>query len=301
MSDPIKISVVIPAYNAAHFLPRSLGSVFSQTLAPAEVIVVDDGSTDDSAEVARSLGAMVVSKSNGGLSSARNAGIRAASGEWIALLDADDRWAPDKLRAQSERISEKTVLAYTGIRIFDDAGVRQTCPAFEVSYTRKALRYENCITPSSVMARREALLQDGGFREDLRACEDWDMWFRLQRFGTFVAVRDSLTDYYVHPSSMSTDPRRMLDAMEQILTTTLVADLHGINRRIWIRRVRAVQLYSAAMIARDNGLNSETRYMLQSLVNWPSPLWKPRRFAGLAVSLKRQLRTHQNSTKQASF
>src|SRR5580698_3310993 len=94
----MKISVVIPAYNAAHFLPRCLNSVFAQTLQPAEVIVVDDGSTDDSADVARKLGARVVSRLNGGLSAARNTGVHNSSSEWVALLDADDMWSPEKLR-----------------------------------------------------------------------------------------------------------------------------------------------------------------------------------------------------------
>lgn len=285
----MKVSVVIPAYNASRFLPRCLESVFSQTLLPQEIIVVDDGSTDDTAELAKRLGATVVSRSNGGLSAARNTGIQNSSSDWIALLDADDLWHPDKLRRQAERIGSGTVLVYTGIRVFDDNGVRQTCLATEPSYARRVLRFLNPITPSTVLARREALLRNDGFREDIRACEDWDMWVRLLRLGEFEAVRDALTDYYVHPSSMSADPRRMLDAMEQILHTTLVSDLRGLSRWVWIRRVRAVQLYSACMIARDNGLKSETSYMLRSLATWPSPFWQWRRFAALAVSLRNSL------------
>jgi len=93
----MKISVVIPSYNAAHFLARCLKSVFAQTLKPVDVIVVNDGSTDNTAAVAAELGATVVSRVNGGLSAARNSGIKVAAGEWIALLDADDMWAPEKL------------------------------------------------------------------------------------------------------------------------------------------------------------------------------------------------------------
>ncbi len=122
----MKVSVVIPAYNAARFLPRCLNSVFAQTLQPAEVIVVDDGSSDDSAEIARKLGALVVSRPNGGLSAARNTGVRRSSSEWVALLDADDMWQPEKLQAQAERVQTDTILVYTGIRIFSDDGVRRT-------------------------------------------------------------------------------------------------------------------------------------------------------------------------------
>ena len=217
----MKISVVIPAYNAAHFLPRCLKSVFAQTFRPAEVIVVDDGSTDDGANVAKKLGARVVSRPNGGLSAARNTGVQSSSSEWVALLDADDMWSPEKLGAQADRVQQDTVLVYTGIRIFGDDGVRGTSLAVDPAKVRKMLRYRNPITPSSVMAKREALARNGGFREDIRACEDWEMWMRLQRVGGFAAVSDALTDYYVYPSSMSTDPKRMLIAMEQILPTKI--------------------------------------------------------------------------------
>lgn len=285
----MNISVVIPAYNAAHFLPRCLSSVFSQTLQPAEVIVVDDGSTDDTAEVGRRLGARVVSRPNGGLSAARNTGVKNSSSEWVALLDADDLWSPGKLESQAARVQSDTVLVYTGIRVFSDDGVRHASPAMDPAEARRMLRFCNPITPSSVIARRTALLRDGGFREDIRACEDWEMWVRLLRLGAFAAVPEPLTDYYVYPGSMSTDPERMLDAMEQILPSTLVADLHGPVRWMWTRRIRAAQLYSAGLIARDNGRKGEIGYMLQSLAAWPSLLWQPRRFLGTAVSLRNQL------------
>lgn len=289
----MKISVIIPAYNAVRFLPRCLESVFAQTLKPAEVIVVDDGSTDDSAALAARLGAQVVRRPNGGLSAARNTGLRAASSEWVALLDADDLWAPEKLALQAAKISSDTVLVYTGIRIFDDNGVRQSCDAVPAAIARAELRCRNCITPSTVLARRDAMLRNGGFREDIRACEDWEMWFRLKGLGGFEAVAEPVTDYYVYPASMSADPRRMLAAMEQILDTTLLSDLHGINRWLWGRRVRAAQLYSAAFIARDNNLKGELGYVLKSLAAWPSPFWEPRRFASLAVTVRNGFRRRE--------
>lgn len=285
----MKISVVVPAYNAAHFLPRCLNSVFSQTLQPAEVIVVDDGSQDDTAAVAERLGAKVIRRPNGGLSAARNTGVQNSTSEWIALLDADDLWAPDKLRMQADRVQTGTVLVYTGIRVFGDEGVRQARSAVDPAQARKLLRYCNPITPSTVIARRDALSQNGGFREDIRACEDWDMWARLQKVGDFEAVPDPVTDYYVYPSSMSTDPRRMLEATERIIDTTLVADLAGPSRWMWRRRIRATQLYSAALIVRDNGGRGDIQYAVRSLAAWPSPFWEPQRFAGFMVSLKNQV------------
>ena len=291
----MQISVVIPAYKAAQYLPRCLDSVSAQTLKPSEIIVVDDGSPDDSAKVARSLGARVVSRPNGGLSAARNTGIQNASGDWVALLDADDLWAPQKLESQAALIRSNTVLVYTGISIFDDHGTRKISPAAAPSSTKRILRYANPITPSSVIARRDALMRDGGFREDIRACEDWEMWVRLQRVGSFEAVPEPLTLYYVTPTSLSANPQRMIDALERIVDTTLVADLHGVSRWAWRQRIRAVQLCSAALIARDNGLDSEFHYMLRSLSSWPSPFWQPQRFAMALVSLKNKIRSRNGS------
>lgn len=285
----MKISVVIPAYNAAEFLPRCLKSVFAQTLAPEEVIVVDDGSSDNTATMATKLGARVISRQNGGLSAARNTGIQYAASEWIALLDADDMWAAEKLQRQVACIRSDTVLVYTAVREFDDNGTR------EYSFVNpraamKMLRYRNPIMPSSVIVRRHAVMQGGGFREDIRACEDWEMWVRLQRIGSFEAVPEPLTDYYLYPNSLSANPERMLQALDQIIDSTLLADLHGLEHRIWRRRVLASQLCSAGLIARDNGLKNELHYMIRSWGAWPSPLWDLRRFAISAVSLINTLR-----------
>lgn len=286
----MRVSVVIPAYNAAAFLPRCLKSVFGQTVKPEEIIVVNDGSADNTAQLAGDLGAKVISRANGGLSAARNTGIQNASSDWIALLDADDMWAPGKLQRQIACIRPETVLVYTGIRIFDDNGVRDELPAVDPATARKMLRYRNPITPSTVLVRRDAVLHDGGFREDIRACEDWEMWFRLQFLGQFGVVPEALTDYYVYPNSLSANPERMLKALDQIIDTTLVADLRGIDRWTWRRRIRAAQISSAGLIARDNGLDSELFYMFQSLRAWPSPFWESQRFTRFAVSVGNRFR-----------
>jgi glycosyltransferase involved in cell wall biosynthesis len=286
----ITISVIVPAYNAARFLPRCLQSIFAQTLQPAEVIVVDDGSTDNTASVAARLGARVIRHENGGVATARNLGIQSATSEWIALLDADDFWMPEKLQLQVACIRPETVFVYTGIKIFGDDGVHCEEPAVDVISARKMLRYCNPITPSTVLAKRELLLHDGGFREDLRACEDWEMWMRLQQLGEFQAVRDPLTSYYVYPGSLSSDPEVMLQALYKMIDTTLLSDLHGFERWICKRRVLAAQLCSAGLIARDNRLKNEVGYIFCSLCAWPSPFWQPRRFALFAVSLRNRFR-----------
>ena len=167
----MKISVVIPAYNAAVFLPRSIASVRAQTLQPVEVIVVDDGSTDDTKAVAAELGVRVITRTNSGPSAAKNTGIRMASGDWIALLDADDRWSPEKLERQAKRASSETILIYTGIRVFDDHRIHGMWPAVDAASAVKMLRYTNPIPNSGVLVRREAVLSQA-FREEVRHGED---------------------------------------------------------------------------------------------------------------------------------
>jgi glycosyltransferase involved in cell wall biosynthesis len=284
----MKISVVIPAYNAAPYLPRCLASVFAQTLKPEEVIVVNDGSTDNTAELATELGAKVVTRPNGGLSAARNTGIQNASCEWIALLDADDLWAPDKLERQAARVGPNTVLVYTGTRFFDDDGVREERPAVDPATAKKLLRYCNPI-PNTILVRREAVLREGGYREDIRSCEDWEMLVRLEHMGDFEVVPDPLMDIYLHSDSLSANPEKMLFALEQILDSSLLKHRRGVDRWAWRRRILAVQLLSAGLTARDNKLTSEFHYVLRSLLVWPSPFWVPRRFLVFAVSARNKL------------
>src|SRR5262245_7589054 len=128
MGELLPISVVIPTYNAAAFLAEALESVRAQTRVPAEVIVVDNGSTDASAELAEAAGARVLRLERPGVSRARNAGIRAATQQWIAFLDADDLWQPDKLAAQWQAVAgcPEAGIVITDFTEFDSNGVGLT-------------------------------------------------------------------------------------------------------------------------------------------------------------------------------
>jgi hypothetical protein len=137
--------------------------------------------------------------------------------------------------------------------------------------------------------RRQAVLSQA-FREEVRHGEDWELWFRPSRLGQFEAVTEPLTDYYVHGNSLSANPERMIEGLDQFIDTTLLADLHGLNRWAWRQRVRATQLCAAGLIARNNHLESEFRYMVRSMCAWPLPGWEPRRLAMLAVSAKNRWR-----------
>ncbi|MDJ0778289.1 MAG: glycosyltransferase family A protein [Gammaproteobacteria bacterium] len=181
----MRISVVIPAYNRAYCLPRALDSVRAQTSPVDEIIVVDDGSDDGSAEIlARDYPAVrVLRQANRGVSAARNRGISAAQHDWIALLDSDDSWLPHKI----ERI-RAAWRRNPGMVLFhsDEIWMRNGVRVNPMKKHRKAggWIFEHClplcaISPSASVLRRNTLDALGGFDETLPACEDYDLWLRL--------------------------------------------------------------------------------------------------------------------------
>ena len=179
------ISVIIPAYNRSAFLPEAIESVLKQTCKPLEIIVVDDGSTDDTAGVlARYAGKIItLSGNHAGPSAARNHGIQAAHGDFIAFLDSDDLWLPGKLAAQ--------------MRFFHANPEARICQTEEI-WVRKGVRvnprnkhkkysgwiFAQClplcvVSPSAVMIHRSVFARVGLFDETFPACEDYDLWLRI--------------------------------------------------------------------------------------------------------------------------
>src|SRR5271169_5995224 len=177
------IAVIIPAYNSAHYLRRCIDSILLQTHPAAEIIVVDDGSRDNTREIVMSYQDSVryFWRPNGGLSAARNTGVQQTVSTWIAFLDADDRWEPRKLELQVRALDQnpRAVLCYTNKLLVSPDGLQRVSGVTPPHQLWPKLRYANPITPSTVMIRRDALDEVGGFDEELRACEDWDLWVRL--------------------------------------------------------------------------------------------------------------------------
>lgn len=179
------ISVVIPTHNRAALLPRALDAVFAQTHPAREVIVVDDGSTDATADLigARYPDVILLRQSQAGVSAARNAGIRRARSEWIALLDSDDAWTVDKLAAQCEALAGDPACRLIHC---DETWLRNGHPLAQKKYHQKRggnIFYDclqRCvISPSAVMLHRSLLDAHSGFDESLPACEDYDLWLRI--------------------------------------------------------------------------------------------------------------------------
>lgn len=208
MTAPV-VSVVIPAYNAETYLAATIESVLAQTFRDLEIIVVDDGSKDRTAAIARSFPQVrYVYKENGGVSTARNRGIAEARGEFVALLDADDLWKPSKLQRQVElmRARREAGVCFAGFsRVDSDLRVLQTIEAREFeNLTEALLLHSNVISGScsSVLIRR-ALLSDSTFDPRFSQCADWDCWLRMSLTTRFAAVPEPLVLYRVSGASMS--------------------------------------------------------------------------------------------------
>ncbi len=206
------ISVVIPAYNAAPYVARAIESVLAQTVRPTEVIVVDDASSDATAQVVERYGPpvrLLRRAANGGPAAARNTGIAAAQGEWIALLDADDAWLPRKLERQGPWLDDPTVGLVHALWTIVDGQV----PPPVVTFSH--LWEHNRIVASSVVVRRIALETVGGFDESpsLIALEDYNLWLRLASAGCSIATcPERLVEYTPAPGCLSSRHRAVLAA-----------------------------------------------------------------------------------------
>ncbi len=206
------VSVVIPCYNGMPYLPEALDSALGQTHQPTQIIVVDDGSTDDSAQVVRDYaqrfpdrGVQLVQQTNAGESAARNTGTRAATGTWVAIFDADDRWEPTKLQKQlaaAEHAGPACVFVHTGERVHMPDGSTVDSDlnkgAQRTGWCTELLVEPFKIGHPTVLVRRDALNQIGGYDESLIHAVDLDVYLKLSVLGTFAFVPEYLLHYRIH-------------------------------------------------------------------------------------------------------
>ncbi|MGH3264482.1 MAG: glycosyltransferase family 2 protein [Trebonia sp.] len=211
--SPPRVSAVIPAYNAARTIARTLDSALTQSLPDIEVVVVDDGSADRTREIVESVGdprVRLVSQPNAGVATARNTGISHARGDWVAFLDSDDVWLPHKLERQLELMAARPgCMASQGSAYFVDDELRPFKLRRCLPVTNPLLmflRFQNLPNAaSSWIVRRELLGRIGGFDPDLVILEDWEFSLRLARYANPLCIDEPLTLYRVHPGNRSRD------------------------------------------------------------------------------------------------
>jgi len=227
-SSTPKVSVIIPAYSAAKFIGVALDSVFAQTFPHYEVVVVNDGSPDTAEleEVLKPYEGRIeyITQENRGLSGARNTGVRAARGEFVAFLDADDLWVPTYLERQLAEIERHPELdiVYANATIFGDS-IDSGKKFMDLNPSDGPVTFESLITQQcnvmvSVVARRSTLIAAGLFDEQLRSVEDFDLWLRVIKQGGRIGYhRDVLVRYRRHAASLSADPVWMCEHVLKVL------------------------------------------------------------------------------------
>lgn len=199
------VSVVIPNYNYGRFIAEAIESVLAQTHPIQEIIVVDDGSTDDSIEIIKRFSAKVklISQQNRGVGAARNVGVKSSNGEFIAFLDADDIWLPTKIEEQLKGFTDKVVLVSCGKREFDSQNGKTLVVRLpdRIEWSAEDIllrRYSLVLGCSALMTRRKTFEEIGDFDEQLAIAEDWDFCYRAAKHGKVTCVPKVLVDYRSH-------------------------------------------------------------------------------------------------------
>jgi glycosyltransferase involved in cell wall biosynthesis len=203
------VSVVIPVLDGERFLAQAIVTALEQTHRPLETIVVDDGSSDRSAEIAEELGVLVLRRPHRGVSAARNAGIAAARGQLVALLDADDRWPADRLAVQVDRLRRRPELGFVlgRARILLEPGTPR--PEW---FTDDLDAGESMLALATILARREVFDRIGGFDESTEICEDLEWLARARDAGIpYDVLDDVVLEYRFHGANSGLSRRRDLE------------------------------------------------------------------------------------------
>jgi len=222
MGDPC-VSIIIPCHNGARFLAETLESALTQTLRAHEIVVVDDGSTDASAEIAQGTpGVRCVRQPKSGVSAARNRGLRETTGEYIVFLDADDRLMPDALRVGAAALDGHfdCGFVYGFARDIDVLGriTGTHCANVPNASYRTLLEGSTLVPSASAMFRRHALEQAGGFDETIRLAQDHELYLRVARGFTIHSHNTLVVEYRLHERNASRQsPTTMLRAVLRVI------------------------------------------------------------------------------------
>jgi len=220
------VSVIIPTYNRAHMVGRAIQSVLAQTYQGFELIVADDASTDNTEEVVKSFNderlKYIRHEENSGTSAApRNTGIKMARGEYIALLDSDDEWLPEKLEKQLDRfksVSPDIGVVYCG---FFYVSERTGRTLFEVAPAERGDVFElitakHILGDTTPLVKKECFQKAGVYDTEFLSCQSWDMWIRVARHHKFDFVPEILAKFYIHGNQNVTSLKRRIQGLDRI-------------------------------------------------------------------------------------
>jgi len=275
------VSVIIPTYNSAKFISGSVSSVTNQTYSNIEILIIDDGSTDNTEAVVQALSGPIryIKQINSGPSSARNRGIAQSKGKYIAFLDVDDEWEPSKIESQViffENDKNLSIVATGYVRC--DAGLSpvETIVLAIPSKNRgvvpfRMLLEKNQLLTSSIMIKKQTLDECGFFDEKIYFGEDWDLWVRTAQLGGIGYIQTPLAKYRAHGGGLTgkLDDKNMQDWLAVIKKNKLRAT-NWYDKNIVYRKSLSWYLYNYAYIERVRGQRGESkRKAIKSAIVWP--------------------------------
>lgn len=290
------VSAIIPAFNSARYLADAVDSVFSQTYPRVECIVIDDGSTDHTPDLLQELlkahpGLKTERKTNGGLSSARNMGLRVCSGDLISFLDADDALLPDKLERQVAFLNEHPEV---GIVYGDCLISTETLRPVELYMAEMprglepidALCYRNWFGPMVPLVRRTVTDRVGEFDEQLAAAEDWDYWIRCAKVTRMSYLEGAVSHYRQHAGQMHRDYFQMRHACLQVATKQFGGDPGRLGRAraaiqwthakyLWSRREVTSTAFALAKLAVMGGFGNQVQFVTGPLERFVKSQLRP--------------------------
>jgi glycosyltransferase involved in cell wall biosynthesis len=271
----LDISVIIPTYNRRNTLSRAVESVLNQIYKPIEIIVVDDGSTDGTKEMFSEMYPLVryIYQANSGVSSARNTGINSASGDWIALLDSDDEWLPDKLDRQVKLLQDNAEIRFCHT---NEIWIRNNV---RINQKKKHQKYggnifNKCldicrISPSSSLFHTSVIKDVGLFDESLDVCEDYDMWLRItSKYPVLFLDQPLIKKFGGHSDQLSRVfggiEQYRIRSLEKILTSKSLSGSQFEAAKDML--IHKLQIYAKGLKKRDK--NTELHSVEKKIHDW---------------------------------
>jgi len=273
------VSIIIPAYNAELYIETAINSILNQSHQHFEIIIINDGSTDSTETVVNQFSdarIRIISQTNGGMSSARNAGLRAATGEFISFLDSDDYWLPKKLEKQVALLQDNPDLGFcstqTRVETPDGEFVNDwLCPVINISIVHTIMSKSASIagSASSVLARKEVQQKVGFFDESLTGLEDTDMWIRFAAISNYCCIPETLTVILKRSNSVS----RSLSNMRNSGLKVLQKNKHLLDKKsqkkFWHSAYATMLCDYAKWEARSGFKVSALNHLLEALIYAP--------------------------------
>jgi glycosyltransferase involved in cell wall biosynthesis len=304
MTDRPLVSVIIPAYNAARFVAQAVESVLAQSYRPVEILVIDDGSTDDTARVLEPYRDAIryIRQPNGGPSRARNNGLAHARGELIAFLDADDVWLPDKLSRQVRCLEESPAVGVVHCDTYNldeqsGARSRRATPRDDFAGNCYARLFRgNQVTYSTVVIRRECLDRVGPMDERYTHAEDYDLLLRLARRFPFAYVPEPLAVYRLHDTNATRNAWRLVSGELAVLQKTIREDpalKRLLGARLMRERLFGLHFHLGYSAFLQEDLRSARHHFLGAALagRWKSRPWLLYLASWLPLPLLRRLRS----------